>query len=66
MENLPFDILTDAGFTTDEAHSVAQHLLAGVDLHTDDEKTDPIDLEAMSPGRREAVQRFTMAVAPEV
>ena len=65
MTDLPIEILTDAGFTRAEADSVVRHLLAGVDLHDDDPATDRIDVEALPPEKKEAVERFTMAVAAD-
>jgi hypothetical protein len=65
MKELPLDILTDAGFTAEEADSVVQHLLAGVDVHDGRSETDRIDVEALPQAKKEAIERFTMAVAAD-
>jgi hypothetical protein len=65
MTALPLEILTDAGFTPAEADSVVRHLLAGVDEHDDRPETDRIDVEALPAEKKEALQRFTMAVAAD-
>lgn len=66
MSDLPLHILTDAGFTTDEANSVVEHLLAGTDEHDDDPATDRIPVESLPEGKREALERFNMAVAGDL
>ncbi|MFL6128384.1 MAG: hypothetical protein ACJ73E_04895 [Mycobacteriales bacterium] len=65
MTGLPLHILTDAGFTAAEADSVVRHLLAGVDLHDDRAETDRLDIEALPAEKKEAIERFTMAVAAD-
>jgi hypothetical protein len=65
MKELPLHILTDAGFTAAEADAVVRHLLAGVDLHDGDPETDRIDVESLPPEKKEAMERFTMAVAAD-
>lgn len=65
MKELPLHILTDAGFSTAEADSVVRHLLAGVNLHDDRPETDRIDVEALPPEKKEAFERFSMAVAAD-
>ena len=65
MTELPLQILTDAGFTAEEADSVVRHLKAGVNLHDDRPQTDRIDVEALPPEKKDAVDRFTKAVAAD-
>ena len=62
MADLPLHLLTDAGFTTDEANSIVDALVKGVDLHTD---THPIKIENLSDEKKEALERFNMAVAAD-
>ena len=64
MTDLPLDILTDAGFTREEANDIVDHLLKGVDEH-DPDGPDRIDVEALPPAKKEALTRFTMAVAAD-
>lgn len=63
MADLPLHLLTDAGFTPDEANGIVKHLIQGVDLHDDAPETDRLDVEALPPEKKDAVQRFTLAVA---
>ena len=65
MTELPLHILTDAGFTAEEADSVVRHLVDGVDLHDGRPETDRLDVEALPPAKKEALQAFTMAVAAD-
>ena len=60
MADLPLHILTDAGFTTAEANLIVEALVKGVDLHTD---THPVKIEELSAEKKEALERFNMAVA---
>jgi hypothetical protein len=63
MAELPTNILTDAGFTADEADAVVQGLLQGINLHQDKERTHSINIDELSPEKKEALERFNMAVA---
>ncbi|MER7334865.1 MULTISPECIES: hypothetical protein [unclassified Micromonospora] len=65
MSELPLHILTDAGFTPDEANSVVDHLIKGVDTHDGKSETDRIDVEALPPEKKEAIDKFNMAVAAD-
>jgi hypothetical protein len=65
MTELPLNILTDAGFTTDEAESIVDHLVQGVDTHDERSETDRIDVEALPPEKRAAIERFTLATAAD-
>ena len=58
-------ILTDAGFTPEEADSVVQHLIDGVETHDDNSATNRIDVESLPAPKREAIQNFTLAVAAD-
>jgi hypothetical protein len=60
MAELPTDILTDAGFTAEEAEAVVQGLVQGIDLHR-----DPINIDELPPVKKDALERFTMAVAAD-
>ncbi|MEU4570672.1 hypothetical protein [Micromonospora sp. NPDC023956] len=64
MNDLPLNILTDAGFTTDEANRIVDRLVQGVDSRTD-EGPDRIDVESLPPEKQEALSRFTLAVAAD-
>ena len=63
MAELPLNILTDAGFTTEEANSIVEALLKGVDLHGDDANANRINIDDLPPSKKEALERFNMAVA---
>ncbi|BCL15916.1 hypothetical protein [Micromonospora sagamiensis] len=58
------DILTDAGFTTDEAKRIVDRLIEGVDNRTD-QGPDRIDVESLSPEKQQALNQFTLAVAAD-
>jgi hypothetical protein len=62
MAELPLYLLTDAGFTTEEANSIVDALVQGTDLHSDDH---PIKIENLSTEKKEALERFNMAVAAD-
>ena len=63
MAELPTNILTDAGFTADEADAIVQGLIQGIDLHQDTQRTHSINIDELSPEKKEALERFNMAVA---
>lgn len=65
MADLPLHLLTDAGFTPEQADAVVRHLKAGVNLHDDRPETDRIDVESLPPEQRAAFDRFTKAVAAD-
>ncbi|MEU6073328.1 hypothetical protein [Micromonospora sp. NPDC047074] len=65
MSDLPLHILTDAGFTTDEADSIVEHLKNGVDTHDGRSETDRIDVESLPPEKKEAIDQFNLAVAAD-
>ncbi|MEW2377164.1 hypothetical protein DER29_2375 [Micromonospora sp. M71_S20] len=65
MSELPLHILTDAGFTTDEANSIVDHLLKGVDTHDGRGETDRIDVEALPEEKKAAIDKFNLAVAAD-
>lgn len=65
MTELPLHLLTDAGFTHDQANAVVRHLKAGVNLHDDSPETDRLDVESLPPEQRAALDRFTKAVAAD-
>ncbi|MEU7931859.1 hypothetical protein [Micromonospora echinofusca] len=65
MSDLPLHILTDAGFTTDEANSIVDHLLKGVGTHDGRAETDRIDVEALPPEKKAAIDKFNLAVAAD-
>ena len=64
MAELPMNILTDAGFTTDEADAIVQALLKGVNLHQSG-SGGAVDIDALPPEKQEALERFNMAVAAD-
>ncbi|QLQ36693.1 hypothetical protein [Micromonospora robiginosa] len=57
------NILTDAGFTAAEADAVVRGLMQGVDLHQDRPGADAVNIDALSQEKREALDRFNLAVA---
>lgn len=59
------NILTDAGFTSDEADAIVQGLLHGIDLHQDKERTHSLNIDELPPEKKEALERFNMAVAAD-
>lgn len=63
MAELPTNILTDAGFTPDEADAIVQGLLQGIDLHQDESRTHSIDIDDLPPEKKDALERFNMAGA---
>ena len=63
MTELPTNILTDAGFTGDEADAIVQGLVQGIDLHQDTQQSHSINIDELPPGKKEALERFNMAVA---
>ncbi|MEW2378487.1 hypothetical protein AB0883_20600 [Micromonospora sp. NPDC047812] len=65
MSELPLHILTDAGFTTDKANSIVNHLVKGVDTHDGRSETDRIDVEALPPEKKAAIDTFNVAVAAD-
>ncbi|WP_229402243.1 hypothetical protein [Micromonospora okii] len=65
MTDLPLHILTDAGFTPDEAKSIVDHLIDGVDTHDDRSETNRIDVEALPPEKKAALEKFNLAVAAD-
>ena len=66
MTELPTNILTDAGFTAAEADDIVKGLIKGVDLHQDSEKTHAVNIDDLSPEKKEALDRFNMAVAGDL
>jgi hypothetical protein len=64
MADLPLNILTGAGFTDAEAHSIVDHLIQGVDTH-DPAGPDRLDIEALPPAKKDAYTRFVEAVTPD-
>ena len=65
MAELPTHILTDAGFTADEADAVVQGLLQGIDLHQDEQRTHSINIDELPPEKKEALERFNVAVSAD-
>jgi hypothetical protein len=65
MSELPMHILTDAGFSDAEAQSVVRHLVSGVDLHDGSPETDRLDVESLPQAKKDALEKFTMAVAAD-
>ncbi|GAA2552690.1 hypothetical protein GCM10010435_23770 [Winogradskya consettensis] len=65
MAELPTHILTDAGFTSDEAEGVVQALLHGVNLHESSERTHSVNIDDLPDDKKEALERFNMAVAAD-
>jgi hypothetical protein len=65
MPELPMNILTDAGFTTDEANAVVEALVQGKNLHGEPDDSEPITIEGLSAEKREALDRFNLAVAAD-
>ncbi|WP_328338583.1 hypothetical protein [Micromonospora sp. NBC_00421] len=65
MTELPTNILTDAGFTADEADAIVQGLVQGIDLHQDTQRTHSINIDELPPEKKEALERFNMAVAAD-
>jgi hypothetical protein len=65
MAELPTNILTDAGFTSDEADAIVQGLLKGTDLHQDEQRTQSVNIDELSPEKKDALERFNMAVAAD-
>ena len=65
MTELPMNILTDAGFTTDEADAIVEGLVHGIDLHQDAQRTHSINIDELAPEKKEALERFNMAVAAD-
>ena len=65
MAELPTNILTDAGFTSDEADAIVQGLLNGTDLHQDEQHTHSVNIDKLSPEKKDALERFNMAVAAD-
>jgi hypothetical protein len=63
MAELPTNILTDAGFTADEADAIVQGLVQGIDLHQDQQGTHSFNIDELPPAKKEALERFNMAVA---
>ncbi len=55
------NILTDAGFTHEEAEAIVEALVRGTDLHDGSQ----IDIDALPPGKKEALDRFNVAVAAD-
>lgn len=66
MAELPTNILTDAGFTPEEADDIVQGLLKGTDLHQDEARTHSVNIDELSPEKKKALERFNMAVAADV
>ncbi|WP_405093883.1 hypothetical protein OG767_14495 [Micromonospora sp. NBC_01392] len=65
MAELPTHILTDAGFTTDEADAIVKALVAGDNLHGDTNAAEPINIDDLPPEKKEALDRFNLAVAAD-
>jgi hypothetical protein len=65
MAEIPTHILTDAGFTPDEADSIVQALIEGTDLHQDEQKTHAVNIDDLSVEKKEALEHFNMAVAAD-
>lgn len=58
-------ILTDAGFTADEADGIVQSLVHGIDLHQDHEEPGFVNIDELPVEKREALERFNKAVAAD-
>ncbi|MFF5172789.1 hypothetical protein ACFY3U_09170 [Micromonospora sp. NPDC000089] len=65
MTELPLHILTEAGFTSEEANSIVDALLKGVDLHDGGAGPGSPDIDALSPEKKDALERFNIAVAAD-
>ena len=65
MTDLPLHILTDAGFTKEEADTIVESLVQGVDLHGEPTPESPIDIDNLPLSKKEALERFNMAVAAD-
>lgn len=59
------NILTDAGFTAAEADSIVRGLVHGVDLHQDEQQTHAVNIDELSAEKKDALERFNMAVAAD-
>jgi ATP-dependent protease Clp ATPase subunit len=65
MADLPLNILTDAGFTADEANSIVEALVKGTDLHIAESNAHSINIDDLPAEKKEALERFTMATAAD-
>ena len=63
MAEIPRNILTDAGFTEDEVDAVVQGLIHGTDLHQETQDSGTINIDELPPEKKDALERFNMAVA---
>ena len=63
MTDLPLHILTDAGFTREEADGIVAALLKGTDLHGEPTNGEPINIDDSPESKKEALEKFNMAVA---
>ena len=57
------NILTDAGFTTDQANAIVNALVTGKNLHGEPNDDEPINIDDLPPEQKEALDRFNIAVA---
>lgn len=65
MSDLPLHILTDAGFTSQEADSIVDALIKGTDLHAEAAPSHPVNIDDLPTGKKEALERFNLAVAAD-
>jgi len=65
MAEIPRNILTDAGFTEGEVDMIIQGLVQGIDLHEDGAGAGAVNIDELSPVKKEALERFNMAVAAD-
>lgn len=63
MPELPMNILTDAGFTSDEANAIVDALVKGKNLHGESNDSERINIDELPAEKKVALDRFNLAVA---
>ncbi|WP_157408240.1 hypothetical protein [Actinoplanes sp. N902-109] len=62
---MPLHILTDAGFTREEADAIVDALVKGTDLHGGPTDGSELNIDQLPPAKKDALERFNMAVAAD-